>query len=138
AKANSSRKSQSILTSVPGWKMNGAHMKFLYLLLSAVILAGCATHRKGHSRYDAYDAVTVDQMVGNNVSHAVLQKVLVCVNARRETRRVTAITNVNTWSVTNLTIVPGTNLTISIATNYLVTSMTNLEPPTAGGAIAAT
>jgi hypothetical protein len=112
-------------------------MKFLCLLLSAILLAGCATHRKGYSRYDPYDAVTVDQMVGNNVSHAVLQKVIVCVNARRETRRVTAITNVNVWAVTNLTVAPNTNLTISIATNYLVTSMTNILPAFGGATVSA-
>jgi len=114
------------------WKMNHAHMKFLLLFLSAGLLAGCAGHREGYSRFDPYDAVTVDQMVGNNLSHAPLQRVIVCLNARRETRRVTSVTNMNVWTVTNLTVIPNTNLTISIATNYLVTSMTNFAPALGG------
>jgi hypothetical protein len=104
-------------------------MKIFCILLSAVLLGGCAgKHPRGVSRYDAYDAVKVDQMVGNNVSQTILAKTVVCLNARRESRLVTAITNVTITSVTNRAVLATTNQTISIATNYLVSTMTNLAP----------
>jgi len=96
-------------------------------------MVGCSgTHKKGISRYDDYDAVKVDQMVGNNVSAATFQKTLVCLNARRESRRVTAITNTVVMPVTNATVNAITNQTISIATNLLFTTMTNLAPQLPG------
>jgi len=104
-------------------------MKNLCVLLCVVLLAGCTgTHRKGTSRFDAYDAATVDQMVGNNVSGKVFQKTILCLNARRESRVVTSITSVQITTVTNQTIVASTNQTISFSTNFLFTSMTNLAP----------
>ena len=70
-------------------------MKIFCLFLSAILLAGCAgTYKKGMSRYDDYDAVRVDQMVGNAVSGTVFEKTIVCLNSRRESRQITAITNV--------------------------------------------
>jgi hypothetical protein len=110
-------------------------MKFLGILLSAIVLAGCTgAHKKGISRFDDYDSMKVDQMVGNNVSPAVLQKNIVCLNARRETRRVTAITNVSVVQVTNQVVMAVTNQTVSIATNFLFTVMTNLSPQAPGPA----
>jgi len=105
-------------------------MKQLVLaLLSAVVFAGCVgTHKEGISRYDDYDSVRVDQMVGNNVAPKVFEKTIVCLNARRETRRVTSITNVNVVTVTNATPSAQTNTTIAISTNYAFTVMTNLAP----------
>ena len=95
--------------------------------LIAILLAGCVgAHRRGFSRYDEFEAVKVDQMTGNNVSGRVFQKTIVCLNARRETRRITAVTNVNVMTVTNRTIQAFTNETVSMATNFLVTTMTNL------------
>jgi hypothetical protein len=108
-------------------------MKILSVLFCAILLAGCSgVHKKGISRYDDYDAVKVDQMVGNNVSGAAFQKTLVCLNARRESRRVTAITNTIVTPVTNATVNAITNQTISVATNLLFTTMTNLAPPLPG------
>ncbi|HEY2952512.1 MAG TPA: hypothetical protein VGK40_08020 [Verrucomicrobiae bacterium] len=102
-------------------------MKILCLIVCSALLAGCTgTHRKGVSRNDAYDAMTIDQMVGNNVSRAVFEKTIVCLNARRESRRVTTVTNVAVTMVTNVTVNAITNQTISIATNVLAQSMTNL------------
>ena len=109
------------------WKREA--MKFLGIFLSAILLAGCSgTHKKGTSRFDDYDSMKIDQMVGNNVSPTVLQKTIVCLNARRETRRVTAITNVSIVQATNQTVVAVTNQTVSVATNFLFTVMTNLTP----------
>lgn len=62
--------------------------------LVAALLAGCAgVHKRGTSRIDEYDAVQVDQMVGNNVTRKVFEKTILCLNARRETRTLYAITN---------------------------------------------
>jgi hypothetical protein len=108
-------------------------MKTFSVFLAAILVAGCSgAHKKGISRYDDYDAVKVDQMVGNNVSGAAFQKTLVCLNARRESRRVTALTNTVVMPVTNVTVTAITNQTISIATNLLFTTMTNLAPALPG------
>ena len=105
--------------------------------MGAILIAGCAgTHKKGMSRYDDYDAVRVDQMVGNAVSGKVFERTIVCLNARRETRLITATTNVTISPVTNQFVNAITNQTISIATNYLVTAMTNLAPGQAPGPVA--
>ena len=102
-------------------------VKYSCILFSAILLAGCAgRHPKGTASYDDYDAVKVEQMVGNNVSQAVFAKTIVCLNARREIRRVTALTNVVVTSVTNQTVNAITNQTISMATNMMFTTMTNL------------
>jgi hypothetical protein len=104
-------------------------MKIFSAFLSAVLLTGCSgVHKKGVSIYDEYDAVKVDQMVGNNVSIAPFQKTLVCLNARRESRRVTAVTNSVVAPVTNFVVMAITNQTISVSTNLLYTSMTNVAP----------
>jgi hypothetical protein len=67
-------------------------------------------------------------MVGNNVSGKAFQKTIVCLNARRETRQVTSVTNVQVTTVTNQMVVASTNQTISLSTNFLFTAMTNLVP----------
>jgi hypothetical protein len=104
-------------------------MKNLWLSLGVILLAGCSgVHKKGVSHYDDYDGVRIDQMVGNSVSGAVFQKVIVCLNARREAHLVTAMTSVSVTPVTNQVVTPTTNQTISVSTNYLVTTMTNLVP----------
>jgi hypothetical protein len=104
-------------------------MKYFSAVASAVLLAGCTgTHREGISRYDSYDAVKVDQMVGNNVSAKVFEKTILCLNARRETRQVNTLTNWQISLVTNQTINSVTNQTVSLSTNYLITTMTNLAP----------
>ena len=77
-------------------------------------------------------------MTGNNVSGKIFQRTLFCLNARRETRRVTAVTNqVVNWHtnrliswVTNSYSVRTTNLASNLATNQL-----SLQPLTSGGAV---
>jgi hypothetical protein len=113
-------------------------VKHISLILAAALLAGCSsTYRKGISQVDEFDAVKVDQMVGNNISGAPFQKVIVCLNARRETRHITALTNVDVRSFTNAAINSITNETITFATNFLVTTMTNLMPALPGQTTAA-
>lgn len=104
-------------------------MKICIPILCAVLLAGCAGRQsRGTARYDKFDAVKVEQMVGNKVNFAILEKTIVCLNARRETRTITAVTNTIVTAVTNQSVTAVTNQTISIATNLLYTSMTNLSP----------
>lgn len=119
-------------------------MKNLCFFLGAVLLAGCASSaKKGVSRYDEYEAVRIDQMAGNNISKGVFERTIICLNARRETRQVTALTNVAVAPATNQIVNAVTNQTISISTNFLVTTMTNLvpaiatQPPAAPGAATA-
>lgn len=120
-------------------------MKILTVILCAALLAGCSgTHPKGSARFDDYDSLKVEQMTGNNVSGAVFAKTIVCLNARRETRRVTAFTNSLVTAVTNHLVLAVTNQTVSIATNLMFTGMTNLSPalpapaPPAGEGVAGT
>jgi len=103
-----------------------------------VLGAGCATFKKQTSKTDAFDAVKVDQVVGNNVSSAPFQRTIVCLNPRRETRQVTLITNVNVAWVTNVTVVTLTNLTVTMSTNASRTLATNLTAVRATSALAPT
>jgi hypothetical protein len=108
-------------------------VKYISVILAAGLLVGCSsTHRKGISQVDEFDAVKVDQMVGNNISSAPLQKVIVCINARRETHQISALTNLDVRVLTNATINSVTNEIVTFATNYLVTTMTNLMPAQPG------
>ncbi|MFM1770496.1 MAG: hypothetical protein RJA22_3025 [Verrucomicrobiota bacterium] len=115
-------------------------MKKLFVIpaLLALLTAGCThVHRNGTSHVDEFDAIQVDQMTGNEIDSAILSKSILCLNARRETRRVTVTTNTAVLSQTNTTVTPVTNLTVSVATNYQYTVMTNLTPlagPLPGGA----
>ena len=114
-------------------------MKKLTLLLLVISLAGCTgTSPKGSARFDEFDAVTIEQMVGNNVSARPFQKTIICLNARRESREITALTNSLITSVTNHVVNAVTNQTVLVSTNLLYTSMTNLAsalppPPVVSG-----
>jgi hypothetical protein len=103
-------------------------MRFFWVLWTVSLLAGCTTSRNGVSQVDAFDDVKVDQMVGNNVSGAVLQRTIVCLNGRRETRRVSTVTNVNMELVTNSALVVITNQTVMMSTNLSYANATNLVP----------
>src|SRR4030095_7999889 len=82
----------SFLTLVRVGERNTS-VKHISLILAAALLAGCSsTHQKGISQVDEFDAVKVDQMVGNNISSAPFQKVIICINARRETHQISALT----------------------------------------------
>jgi len=74
---------------------------------------------------DVFDSVKVDQMVGNNVSVAPLQRTILCLNARRETHQAGAITNQNVVVVTNVTLSTVTNQTVTVVTNQTQTMATN-------------
>jgi hypothetical protein len=104
-------------------------MRFITTFLLGILVAGCATHRSGTSRHDLFEDVKVDQMAGNNVSEAVLQKTVVCLNARRESKTITVITNISVTLTTNAVVTILTNQTVMVSTNYLVTGMTNFAPP---------
>lgn len=109
-------------------------MKNFCAFLALLFLVACGgVHKQGVSLYDDYDTVRVDQMVGNNITGTTFTKVILCLNARRETRVVHGITNVTVTPFTNLTVIALTNQTISVATNFQITAMTNLVPPIALG-----
>ena len=105
-------------------------MKIWIPLFVIALLAGCAgRHPEGIAGYDNFDSVKVEQMVGNNVAPSVFAKTIVCLNARRETRLITAFTNTVVTTLTNPTVItPVTNTTITMATNFQWSIMTNLEP----------
>ena len=106
-------------------------------LLAAMLFCGCAgTHKRGTSISDPYEAATIDQMTGNNVSGAVFARTIVCLNARRETRIVTAVTNQTVALVTNVSLSYVTNQTVTLSTNQLATLATNEAPPLAVAAVA--
>jgi hypothetical protein len=103
-------------------------MRLLLVLVMVTLAAGCSTHKSGIARHDRFDNVRVEQMVGNTVTDAILTKTVVCLNARRESRQLTATTNQTVTLITNTSVTVATNLTISISTNYLVSAMTNQAP----------
>jgi hypothetical protein len=104
-------------------------------LLALALLCGCAAPQKrGQSQIDPFDAVRIEQMTANNVSGAPLQRTLLCLNARRETRRVLAVTNHVVTLVTNSVVSYTTNLYTASATNTVSTLSTNQLPlPPAAG-----
>ena len=111
-------------------------MKNFCVLLALATLAGCTgAHKEGISRYDDFDDVKIDQMVGNNISGTTFEKTIICLNARRESRRVTAVTNANIATITNSVVTAVTNQTISLSTNLLYTVMTNLAAQTPGPSV---
>lgn len=104
------------------------------LLLTVAFLAGgCAGVKKqGVAVNDPLDAVRIEQMTGNHVSGAMFERTVVCLNARRETRWLTAVTNQSVAVLTNVSLTWVTNVTISLATNQQQTVATNLvAAPTA-------
>lgn len=104
-------------------------MRLLLFSLVAMLIAGCAgPDRHGYSYTDPYDSVRVDQMTGNHVSGRVLERTLVCLNARRETRLVTSVTNQIVEFLTNVVVISVTNLTVTFTTNSSRTLATNLIP----------
>ncbi len=112
---------------------NRVGMKILCVSLALALLVGCTgAHKEGISRYDEFDAVKIDQMVGNNISGTTFEKTIICLNARRESRRVIAVTNANVTTITNAVVAAVTNQTISLSTNLLYTVMTNLAAQTSG------
>jgi hypothetical protein len=109
-------------------------------LLALAFLCGCASSKKeGRSQLDPFAAVRIDEMTANNVSGAPFQRTLVCLNARRETRRVLAVTNPVVTLVTNRAVSYTTNLYTASATNTVSTFSTNQIPlPQAAGSGSAT
>jgi hypothetical protein len=107
--------------------------------LGAALLSGCITFKKQVSYKDEYDAVRVDQMVANEVSPRVLQRTIVRLNARRETRPglpttnqwVTLLTNVTVTTLTNQTVTAVTNRSRTLATNQLAQLAPASQEPSA-------
>jgi hypothetical protein len=105
----------------------------LLLLLCVTGLTACTSSRV--SRYDEYEKVKVDRMVGNEVSSAVFARTVVCLNAMREAKWPPARTNETVNYVTNVVVSSTTNLTISTSANQQAALATNAfvlppSPPT--------
>lgn len=88
-----------------------------------------ANRRQGMAYNDEYDGIRVEQTMGNSVSAMPIQKTIVCLNPRRETRRAHSFTNPVVTSITNISLVHVTNLTITSTTNMSFTLSTNLLAP---------
>lgn len=98
----------------------------LIVLMIAALLCGCAgTKKQGVAVNDPLDAVKIEQMTGNHISGAVFERTILCINARRETRWITAVTNQFLAALTNVTLSYVTNQTISLTTNQQLTLATN-------------
>lgn len=96
------------------------------VVLLSVALCGCVGAKKrGASVKDPYDGVRIDQMVGNNVSGQVFERTIMCLNARRETRTLTVLTNQSIALVTNVSLSYITNLTFTLSTNQQFSFATN-------------
>jgi hypothetical protein len=104
-----------------------AFLSLCYLAPLAFLISGCLFSKKATTYVDTFDSIKVDQMMANNISAAPFQKTIVCLNARRETRRVGTLTNVSVTLVTNSTIYYVTNLTITSITNQSRTLSTNAQ-----------
>jgi hypothetical protein len=115
-------------------------MRKLLPFIAALLVCGChSTRNPGTSRIDAFEATRVDQMTGNTVSGAPFQRTLFCLNARRETRRVSAVTNQVVKFSTNSVVSYVTNSVSTSATNTVSTLATNQIPlPTVSPAILST
>ncbi len=101
-------------------------MRLFSVVLLAVLVCGCAGAKKrGASMKDPYDAVRVDQMTGNHVSGQVFERTIVCLNARRETRALTVLTNQTVALVTNVSLSYVTNLSFTLSTNQQTAFATN-------------
>ncbi len=98
----------------------------LAALVLIVMVSGCASSKRhGVSRHDLYDAVKIDQMAGNAVSGQVFERTIVCLNARRETRPPTPVTNLTVTFLTNVSVSYLTNLVVTAVTNQSRTMSTN-------------
>ena len=104
--------------------------RILLLLLCTSVVCGCASGSR--ARYDEFEKVKVDQMVGNNVQAKVFEKTIVCLNAMREVHWPGPVTNQTVAYTTNYVVTSATNLTVSASDNQQVASATNAlaVPPT--------
>lgn len=64
-------------------------------------------------------------MLGNNVSAQMFERTIVCLNARRETRVLTVLTNQSVTLVTNVALSYLTNLSFTLSTNQQFAFATN-------------
>ena len=109
-------------------------MRLVSLLLIPFLFISCSFKRHGVAYNDEYEAVRVEQTVGNHVSGRILERTLLCLNPRRETRRAPSVTNTVVSYATNVSLAYITNTTVTVTTNENRTSATNLTatiPPPA-------
>lgn len=99
-------------------------IRLCFALAAAALLGGCTSPRV--SRYDEYEKVKVDKMVGNDVRFHFLSKTVICLNGMRETRWPRPVTNVVVTLQTNLNVTSVTNVTITTSANQQLAGNTNL------------
>ena len=104
----------------------GHRLIALWVALVISFSAFAGNKKQGISHADEYDSVQVDQMIGNNVSGRVFERVVLCLNARRETRQLNLVTNQTISLITNINLVTITNQTVTATTNESRTLATNL------------
>jgi hypothetical protein len=104
-------------------------MKFIYLFLIPLVLIGCTNPNRKASYKDEFEAVKVDQVVGNNIALRLFEKTIVCLNPRREIRVPAVATNQVVTSRTNYSVQMITNQIVMIVTNLNHSYSTNQLPP---------
>jgi len=114
----------SELRQARGWHRRQRLIAFL-LATSVSCLAFAGSKKQGVTHTDEYDAVRIEQMIGNNVSGRVFERIILCLNARRETRKAPAVTSQTVTLVTNINLTTITNQTVTLVTNQSRTLATN-------------
>jgi len=104
-------------------------LRLMLLGILAFGMAGCRSPHLSHN--DEFENVKVDEMRNNFVSKKPFTHTLVCLNARRETRTVTVLTNQVVQLLTNVSLSYVTNLAVTISTNIQVAFATNAVAATA-------
>jgi hypothetical protein len=97
------------------------------LLALAVSLTACTGTRV--SRYDEFENVKVDKMVGNAVQPQLIGRTVICLNAMREERWPQPVTNQSVTFATNYVITSVTNMTVTSSANQQLASNTNVTIP---------
>jgi hypothetical protein len=99
-------------------------MNRILALFCLVLAAGCSA--PSYSRYDEFEKVQVDKLVGNEARASLLSRSVVCLNPMREMRWLDAATNITVSLQTNLVTVATTNLTVNSSSNQQLNSNTNV------------
>lgn len=98
--------------------------RLFWLLPIFLALTACTSSRV--SRYDEFEKVKVDKMVGNQVKFPVLSRTVVCLNGMREEVWPATVTNQTVSFTTNLVPASVTNITVTRSHNSQLAGNTNV------------